>query len=141
VNAAPPLKTKDLGWRRSTSVSLARDMQIVRTLRDGLKSSILGEYVRLEGIGDTSVGRCPPIGLREEPAAQRGNEGWKQEGCKQENVADMVGSSRAEIRKTYQHVMPSGWKRMGDLQSEAWVRAGLDRLGNRTPKNDNDNDR
>jgi hypothetical protein len=49
-------------------------------------------------------------------------------------VADMVGTSPKEIRKTYRHWIQEEEGRLDEAQREAWLRMGLDKNGN--PKNE-----
>jgi integrase len=45
-------------------------------------------------------------------------------------VADMVGTSEAEIRKTYKHDTKDGRERVRAKQIQVWLESGLDEHGN-----------
>jgi flavin-binding protein dodecin len=47
-----------------------------------------------------------------------------------DDVADMVGSSPNEIRKTYRHWIKEAEDRLDEVQREAWLTMGLDENGN-----------
>ena len=47
-----------------------------------------------------------------------------------EDVSTMVGTSPAEIRKTYRHYIKEATDRLDRVQEEAWIKQGLDKNGN-----------
>lgn len=47
-----------------------------------------------------------------------------------DDVSAMVGTSPQEIRKTYQHWIKAGEDRLDAVQSQVWLRQGLDENGN-----------
>lgn len=47
-----------------------------------------------------------------------------------DDVADMVGTSSKEIRKTYRHWIKEAEDRLDEVQREAWLKMGLDENGN-----------
>jgi integrase len=53
-------------------------------------------------------------------------------GVSAEDVSDMVGTSPAEIRKTYKHSLAKGNERKDALQAAVWVTMGLDEYGGPT---------
>lgn len=55
-------------------------------------------------------------------------------GVRVEDVADMVGTSPKEIRKTYRHWIKEAEDRLDEVQRQAWLAQGLDKNGN--PKAD-----
>lgn len=59
---------------------------------------------------------------------------WLAAGVRVEDVADMVGTSPKEIRKTYRHWIKEAEDRLDDVQRQAWLAQGLDTNGN--PKTD-----
>ena len=55
---------------------------------------------------------------------------WLAAGCRVEDVADMVGTSPKEIRKTYRHSIKEAEDRLDEVQRQAWLAQGLDMNGN-----------
>jgi integrase len=55
---------------------------------------------------------------------------WLSAGVYVDDVADMVGTSSNEIRKTYRHWIKEAEDRLDDVQREAWLKMGLDENGN-----------
>jgi integrase len=55
---------------------------------------------------------------------------WLSAGVYVDDVADMVGTSSNEIRKTYRHWIKAAEDRLDDVQREAWLKMGLDKNGN-----------
>jgi integrase len=55
---------------------------------------------------------------------------WLSAGVRDVDVADMVGSSPNEIRKTYRHWIKEAEDRLDQVQREAWLTMGLDENGN-----------
>ena len=55
---------------------------------------------------------------------------WLSAGVYVDDVADMVGTSSDEIRKTYRHWIKEAEDRLDDVQREAWLKMGLDENGN-----------
>jgi len=55
---------------------------------------------------------------------------WLSAGVRVDDVADMVGSSPNEIRKTYRHWIKEAEDRLDKVQREAWLAMGLDENGN-----------
>jgi integrase len=55
---------------------------------------------------------------------------WLSNGVRVDDVADMVGTSPKEIRKTYRHWIQEEEDRLDEAQREAWLRMGLDENGN-----------
>ena len=55
---------------------------------------------------------------------------WLSAGVRVDDVADMVGSSPNEIRKTYRHWIKEAEDRLDEVQREAWLTMGLDENGN-----------
>lgn len=55
---------------------------------------------------------------------------WLSAGMRVDDVADMVGTSPKEIRKTYRHWIQEEEDRLDEAQREAWLRMGLDENGN-----------
>lgn len=55
-------------------------------------------------------------------------------GVRVDDVADMVGTSPKEIRKTYRHWIKEAEDRLDEVQRQAWLAQGLDKNGN--PKAD-----
>jgi integrase len=50
-------------------------------------------------------------------------------GVRVEDVADMVGTSPKEIRKTYRHWIKEAEDRLDEVQRQAWLKQGLDENG------------
>ena len=59
---------------------------------------------------------------------------WLAAGVRVEDVADMVGTSPKEIRKTYRHWIKEAEDRLDEVQRQAWLAQGLEENGN--PKTD-----
>jgi integrase len=57
---------------------------------------------------------------------------WLSAGVHVDDVADMVGSSPNEIRRTYRHWIKEAEDRLDEVQREAWLKMGLDENGNET---------
>ena len=55
---------------------------------------------------------------------------WLSAGMRVDDVADMVGTSPKEIRKTYRHWIQEEEDRLDEAQREAWLNMGLDENGN-----------
>lgn len=55
---------------------------------------------------------------------------WLSAGVRVEDVADMVGTSPDEIRKTYRHWIKEAEDRLDEVQRQAWLKMGLDENGN-----------
>lgn len=55
---------------------------------------------------------------------------WLSAGVYVDDVADMVGTSSNEIRKTYRHWIKEAEDRLDEVQREAWLKMGLDENGN-----------
>jgi len=55
---------------------------------------------------------------------------WLSAGVHVDDVADMVGSSPNEIRKTYRHWIKEAEDRLDEVQREAWLAMGLNENGN-----------
>jgi len=55
---------------------------------------------------------------------------WLSAGVRVDDVADMVGTSPKEIRKTYRHWIKEAEDRLDEVQREAWLKMGLDEDGN-----------
>jgi integrase len=55
---------------------------------------------------------------------------WLSAGMRVDDVANMVGTSPKEIRKTYRHWIQEEEDRLDEAQREAWLRMGLDENGN-----------
>ncbi len=55
---------------------------------------------------------------------------WLSAGVYVDDVADMVGTSPNEIRKTYRHWIKEAEDRLDEVQREAWLKMGLDENGN-----------
>jgi len=55
---------------------------------------------------------------------------WLAAGMRVDDVADMVGTSSNEIRKTYRHWIKEAEDRLDEVQREAWLNMGLDENGN-----------
>ena len=55
---------------------------------------------------------------------------WLSARVRVDDVADMVGTSPKEIRKTYRHWIQEEEDRLDEAQREAWLRMGLDENGN-----------
>jgi integrase len=55
---------------------------------------------------------------------------WLSAGMRVDDVADMVGTSPKEIRKTYRHWIQEEEDRLDEAQREAWLKMGLDENGN-----------
>jgi len=55
---------------------------------------------------------------------------WLAMGVRVEDVADMVGTSPEEIRKTYRHWIKEAEDRLDEVQKQAWLAQGLDENGN-----------
>jgi integrase len=51
-------------------------------------------------------------------------------GTSAEDVSKMVGTSPAEVRKTYEHWIKDAMDRLDDVQALSWKRRGLDENGN-----------
>jgi integrase len=58
---------------------------------------------------------------------------WLSAGVHVDDVADMVGTSSKEIRKTYRHWIKEAEDRLDDVQRQAWLRMGLDENGDKIP--------
>jgi integrase len=54
---------------------------------------------------------------------------WLSTGLRVDDVADMVGTSAKEIRKTYRHWIKEAEDRLDEVQREAWLKMGLDENG------------
>jgi len=54
---------------------------------------------------------------------------WLAAGVRVEDVADMVGTSPDEIRKTYRHWIKEAEDRLDEVQRQAWLAQGLDENG------------
>jgi integrase len=54
---------------------------------------------------------------------------WLSSGVYVDDVADMVGTSPNEIRKTYRHWIKEAEDRLDEVQREAWGKMGLDENG------------
>jgi integrase len=54
---------------------------------------------------------------------------WLAAGIRVEDVADMVGTSPEEIRKTYRHWIKEAEDRLDEVQRQAWLAQGLDENG------------
>ncbi len=54
---------------------------------------------------------------------------WLSAGARVDDVADMVGTSSKEIRKTYRHWIKEAEDRLDAVQREAWLNMGLDENG------------
>ena len=54
---------------------------------------------------------------------------WLSAGVHVDDVADMVGTSSKEIRKTYRHWIKEAEDRLDEVQREAWLKMGLDENG------------
>ena len=54
---------------------------------------------------------------------------WLAAGVRVEDVADMVGTSPEEIRKTYRHWIKEAEDRLDEVQRQAWLAQGLDENG------------
>jgi integrase len=52
------------------------------------------------------------------------------QGVHPDDVADMVGTSSKEIKKTYRHWIKEAEDRLDDVQRQAWLKQGLDENGN-----------
>jgi integrase len=59
---------------------------------------------------------------------------WLAAGVRVEDVADMVGTSPKEIRRTYRHWIKEAEDRLDEVQRQAWLAQGLEKNGN--PKAD-----
>jgi integrase len=59
---------------------------------------------------------------------------WCAAGVKPEDVADFVGTSPDEIRKTYRHWIKEAEDRLDEVQRQEWLAQGLEENGN--PKAD-----
>jgi len=55
---------------------------------------------------------------------------WLSASVHVDDVADMVGTSSKEIRKTYRHWIKEAEDRLDEVQREAWLKMGLDENGN-----------
>jgi integrase len=55
---------------------------------------------------------------------------WLSAGVRVDDVADMVGTSAKEIRKTYRHWIKEAEDRLDEVQREAWLKMGQDENGN-----------
>jgi integrase len=55
---------------------------------------------------------------------------WLSAGVHVDDVADMVGTSSHEIRKTYRHWIKETEDRLDEVQRAAWLKMGLDEKGN-----------
>ena len=54
---------------------------------------------------------------------------WLAAGIRVDDVADMVGTSPEEIRKTYRHWIKEAEDRLDEVQRQAWLAQGLDEKG------------
>jgi integrase len=55
---------------------------------------------------------------------------WLSAGVRVDDVADMVGTSAKEIRRTYRHWIKEAEDRLDEVQREVWLKMGLDEDGN-----------
>jgi integrase len=55
---------------------------------------------------------------------------WLSNGVGADDVADMVGTSPDEIRRTYRHWVKEAEDRLDEVQRQAWLKMGLDEKGN-----------
>jgi len=77
-----------------------------------------------KAIKDAGV-RTTPHGFRHYRITE-----WLSAGVRVDDVADMVGSSPDEIRRTYRHWIKEAEDRLDEVQREAWLKMGLDENGN-----------
>jgi integrase len=56
---------------------------------------------------------------------------WLANGVRVEDVADMVGTSPEEVRKTYRHWVKEAEDRLDEVQRQEWLAQGLDENGNK----------
>jgi len=82
--------------------------------REGVKKSIKDAGVR-----------TTPHGFRHFRITE-----WLSARVRVDDVADMVGTSPKEIRKTYRHWIQEEEDRLDEVQREAWLKMGLDQNGN-----------
>jgi hypothetical protein len=63
---------------------------------------------------------------------KQGQNKWSSEltSMSKAHVADMVGTSPKEIRKTYAHWIKEREDRLDQVQRQAWIKQGLDENGN-----------
>jgi integrase len=55
---------------------------------------------------------------------------WLSAGVRIAEVANVVGTSAKEIRRTYRHWIREAEDRLYEVQLEAWLKMGLDKDGN-----------
>jgi integrase len=55
---------------------------------------------------------------------------WLSQGVAPHDVADMVGTSEKEIKRTYAHWIKEREDRLDEVQRQAWIKQGLDANGN-----------
>ena len=77
-----------------------------------------------KAIKDAGV-KTTPHGLRHFRITE-----WLSVGMRVDDVADMVGSSPNEIRRTYRHWIKEAEDRLDEVQRAAWLAMGLDENGN-----------
>ena len=77
-----------------------------------------------KAIGDAGVDTTPH-GFRHYKISE-----WLSLDVHPSEVADYVGTSEAEIRKTYHHWIPEYEDHLDDTQRKAWLKQGLDENGN-----------
>jgi integrase len=81
-----------------------------------------------KAIRDAGV-ETTPHGFRHYRITEWLSAGWLSAGVRVDDVADMVGSSPNEIRKTYRHWIKEAEDRLDEVQREAWLKMGPDENG------------
>lgn len=110
-------------YRVRISELLARQMDALGKPAFPGSLSLWRERVQ-KAINDAGV-KTTPHGFRHYRITE-----WLSAGVRVDDVADMVGTSAKEIRKTYRHWIKEAEDRMDEVQREAWLKMGFDEKGN-----------
>jgi len=92
---------------------------------DGFKLASRTYRVHMENLFKKANVDSTPHGLRHFRITE-----LLSQGVRVDDVSDMVGTSPAEIRKTYKHWIAESQTRLDEIQRQAWLAAGLDENGN-----------
>ncbi len=110
-------------YRVRISESLAKQLEALRGPAFPGKYSQWREQVN-KAIRDAEV-KTTPHGFRHYRITE-----WLSSGVRVDDVANMVGTSPHEIRRTYVHWIKEAEDRLDEVLREAWLKMGLDENGN-----------
>lgn len=110
-------------YRVRISESLAKQLEALRGPAFPGKYSQWRERVN-KAIRDAGV-KTTPHGFRHYRITE-----WLSSGVRVDDVANMVGTSPHEIRRTYVHWIKEAEDRLDEVLREAWLKMGLDENGN-----------